>query len=66
MSLTCRKTRLATFAMWWLLALVVTVASLAAKPARALAGVDDYPANLKNAAQDALVDPWRFYNREGT
>lgn len=24
---------------------------------------DDYPANLKNAAIDAFVDPWNFYNR---
>jgi surface antigen len=27
---------------------------------------DDYPANLKSAAQDSLFDPWRFYNRECT
>ncbi len=27
---------------------------------------DDYPAYLKNAAKDALVDPWNFYNRECT
>lgn len=27
---------------------------------------DDYPAGLKNAAKDALVDPWTFYNRECT
>jgi VCBS repeat-containing protein len=27
---------------------------------------DDYPVNLKNAALDALVDPWNFYNRECT
>ena len=27
---------------------------------------DDYPANLKNAAIDAIVDPWNFYNRECT
>ncbi len=27
---------------------------------------DDYPANLKNAALDAIVDPWNFYNRECT
>ena len=25
---------------------------------------DDYPTNLKNAAKDALIDPWLFYNRE--
>jgi surface antigen len=29
-------------------------------------GVDDYPSYLKNAAQDSLVDPWNFYNRECT
>lgn len=27
---------------------------------------DDYPAALKSAAKDALIDPWRFYNRECT
>lgn len=27
---------------------------------------DNYPANLKAAARDALVDPWNFYNRECT
>jgi surface antigen len=27
---------------------------------------DDYPANLKAASRDALVDPWLFYNRECT
>lgn len=27
---------------------------------------DDYPAYLKAAALDALVDPWNFYNRECT
>ena len=27
---------------------------------------DDYPANLKAAAKDALVDSWNFYNRECT
>src|SRR3954454_1101957 len=32
----------------------------------AASGVDDYPARLKNAAQDSLVDPWQFYNRECT
>jgi len=37
-------------------------------PARVTAtvGVDDYPSNLKSAAQDSLVDPWNFYNRECT
>jgi surface antigen len=32
----------------------------------ASAGVDDYPANLKNRSKDAIFDPWRFYNRECT
>jgi surface antigen len=32
----------------------------------AASGVDDYPARLKNAGLDALVDPWQFYNRECT
>jgi surface antigen len=32
----------------------------------AASGVDDYPARLKNAPQDSLVDPWLFYNRECT
>jgi surface antigen len=32
----------------------------------AASGVDDYPSRLRNAAQDSLVDPWLFYNRECT
>ena len=32
----------------------------------AAAGNDDYPSRLKAAAQDSLVDPWIFYNRECT
>ena len=35
-------------------------------PVEATIGVDDYPNYLKNAAQDSLVDPWNFYNRECT
>ena len=37
-------------------------------PSEAAAAVigDDYPAYLRNAAQDSLVDPWNFYNRECT
>jgi surface antigen len=27
---------------------------------------DDYPARLRNAARDSIIDPWRFYNRECT
>jgi len=36
------------------------------EPVSAASGVDDYPSRLKNAAQDSLVDPWLFYNRECT
>src|SRR3954452_3050266 len=32
----------------------------------AASGVDDYPARLKAARLDGLVDPWQFYNRECT
>jgi surface antigen len=35
-------------------------------PVSATIGVDDYPGWLKKAAQDSLVDPWNFYNRECT
>jgi surface antigen len=48
------------------LALAMSALVLTAVPAQATPGVDDYPANLKSAAQDAKVDPWRFYNRECT
>ncbi|MGF0070576.1 GBS Bsp-like repeat-containing protein [Streptococcus orisratti] len=27
---------------------------------------DDYPSNLKNAAPDTVIDPWRLFNRECT
>ncbi len=27
---------------------------------------DDYPADLRSAPRDSLIDPWRFYNRECT
>ena len=39
---------------------------LAPAPVTATTGVDDYPSNLKSAAQDSRVDPWNFYNRECT
>lgn len=49
-----------------LLALAASAAvTLAAGTAQAI-GSDDYPAKLKNAVQDSLVDPWWFYNRECT
>jgi surface antigen len=35
-------------------------------PVTATVGTDDYPSNLKSAAQDSRVDPWNFYNRECT
>ena len=51
------------------LILVVGFVAFALDRAADLAGTegsDDYPARLKAAAQDALVDPWMFYNRECT
>jgi surface antigen len=41
---------------------------VAVPPPAAQAAVigDNYPKYLGDAAQDALVDPWRFYNRECT
>jgi len=49
-------------------AVLSTLAVVLVLPARveATIGVDDYPSRLKNAAQDSLVDPWNFYNRECT
>jgi surface antigen len=50
-----------------LLGLLATAAPLLHPEAvSAASGVDDYPSRLKNAPQDSLVDPWRFYNRECT
>jgi surface antigen len=48
--------------------LAIVMTSLVVRPptAHATTGVDDYPPRLKRAAQDALVDPWLFYNRECT
>ncbi|HEV7949266.1 MAG TPA: CHAP domain-containing protein, partial [Glaciihabitans sp.] len=52
-----------------LAAFAIIATSLVATPApQASAAVvgDNYPAYLANAKQDALIDPWRFYNRECT
>ncbi len=46
--------------------LAAVAPALHPEPVSAASGVDDYPSRLKNAAQDSLVDPWRFYNRECT
>jgi surface antigen len=49
--------------------LAIALSGLVAVPppaAQAVVVGDDYPAYLGNAKQDALVDPWRFYNRECT
>ena len=46
--------------------LAAVAPALHPEPVSAASGVDDYPARLKNAPQDSLVDPWRFYNRECT
>jgi surface antigen len=50
-------------------ALAIALTALVAVPAPAAQAAvigDNYPAYLANATQDALVDPWRFYNRECT
>src|SRR5215213_7789576 len=44
----------------------VGFSSMMSQTSDATVGVDDYPGYLKNAAQDSLVDPWNFYNRECT
>ena len=46
--------------------LVALVPMLHPERVSAASGVDDYPARLKAARLDALVDPWQFYNRECT
>ena len=51
--------------------LVLVAGLLGATPllpqaSRATVGDNDYPHRLRSAAQDALVDPWLFYNRECT
>jgi surface antigen len=50
-----------------LVVLLAVVATLLVLP-RGQAAVlgDDYPSNLKAKGKDAMVDPWRFYNRECT
>ncbi|MGH3957562.1 MAG: hypothetical protein ACRDTL_00980, partial [Mycobacterium sp.] len=51
-----------------LVGLVVSLVQLGAPAPTASAAVlgNDYPANLATAAKDALIDPWRFFNRECT
>jgi surface antigen len=48
--------------------LAIVLTSLVVRPptVHATTGVDDYPPRLKRATQNALVDPWLFYNRECT
>ena len=48
------------------LAGLAVLAPLTPPASTASVGVDDYPPRLKSAAQDSLVDPWLFYNRECT
>ena len=59
--LTRRRAAAASILVAVVLALLTPLA-----PVGATTGVDDYPDRLKNAAQDSLVDPWSFYNRECT
>lgn len=48
--------------------LVVSLNGTALWASQGLGGVlgDDYPAYLRKAPRDSLIDPWRFYNRECT
>src|SRR5664279_2318827 len=50
------------------LLLLAVFAAVALTPlsSDATVGTDDYPSKLRSAAQDSLVDPWLFYNRECT
>lgn len=48
------------------LALAASAAVAVAAGSAQAVGSDDYPAKLKSASQDSLVDPWFFYNRECT
>ena len=45
---------------------IIVVPTVTAPPAAAAVIGDDYPAYLKAANQDALTDPWKFFNRECT
>ncbi|WP_019785659.1 RICIN domain-containing protein [Streptococcus sobrinus] len=45
---------------------VATVAERKTANTVSAARGDDYPAYLKNAAPDSVIDPWRLYNRECT
>src|SRR4051794_17738776 len=50
----------------FLLALVAAFAGVGTQSSEATVGTNDYPSNLANAAQDSIIDPWNFYNRECT
>ena len=60
-ALTVRKSLLAGLLLTLALGVLLVPA-----PVTATVAVDDYPSNLKSAAQDSRVDPWNFYNRECT
>ena len=50
-----------------ILLLAALLSTMLAIPiSQAHAGTNDYPANLRDAPADSLIDPWRFYNRECT
>ncbi len=48
--------------------LVIFQKGVALWASKGIGGVlgDDYPAYLRNAERDSIIDPWRFYNRECT
>lgn len=62
-SLTAKRTLVVGIGLAVVMGLLVPAVLTSAD---ASVGVNDYPSHLRNAGQDALVDPWDFYNRECT
>src|SRR5262245_14528120 len=56
------RTRASSALLAMLVAALVSLVGVG--PAGATLGTNDYPANLANAAQGSVIDPWLFYNRE--
>jgi surface antigen len=59
------KKRLNRFVLFIVaLATMICGGVLGSLPANATVGTNDYPSSLASPAQDAVVDPWGFFNRE--
>ena len=61
-----KRKRVGSLLLVMLLLMVVMADKWSVIYSLAAAGEDDYPAKYKNAALDAIVDEWNFYNRECT